>query len=91
MGWLDVTNHAEKARLRMLRNLDDGEREFSWLLKLHPLDGMIYYQRALAYESLGHYEAARRDFEKAHLYFVRHQWQEAALKGLERVRPLVNS
>jgi len=73
----------------MINSMDEGEREFSRLLRLHPLDGMIYYKRAQAYESLGHYEAARQDYQKAHHFFIRHQWKEAAQHGVERVQPLI--
>ncbi|MEK9137937.1 MAG: hypothetical protein AAB393_12500, partial [Bacteroidota bacterium] len=60
-----------------------GNAEFEKLLSFYPKDGMIYFQRALAYEAIGEYNLAKIDYESSKRYFPLDRWQWEAQKALD--------
>lgn len=69
MGWEETMRAAEAAKSRMLTNRSVGERAFSRLIAEHQGDGMVHFQRGLAYESLNETALAIKDFQMARSLF----------------------
>ena len=83
--WAQITQYAVDANKMMVANRESGEERFATLIKNHPNDGMIYYQRGLAYEILGEFDLAKSDFEKAEKLFPKQEYKGKAQDGLGRV------
>jgi len=84
-SWSQITRRAVQAKELMLTDLKQGEAEFERLLFLYPADGMVFYQRGLAYESLDIYERARDDYAQAEHLFPRTQYKLQARTGRAHV------
>lgn len=85
-NWREITNAARDASGLMMKKPADGEKEFEQLLKYYPNDGMIYYQRGLAYEVLENFDAALKDFERAEVLFPLLKFKNDARDAADRVR-----
>jgi len=83
--WKYITVQAEYAKKKMINNLEEGELEFKKLLDYHGSDGMVYYMRAEAYETLGEFKNANSDFRIARSLFPLDEWKESAQQGMNRV------
>jgi tetratricopeptide (TPR) repeat protein len=83
--WRDLMAKAEAAKRAMLRNRLVGEREFDILLAAHPMDGMAYFKRGEARESLGEVKLAEADYRKAEELFPRAIWKRRAWRAAARV------
>lgn len=77
-SWRDIMDQAEAARLTMLQDRAAGERAFQELLRIYPLDGMVYFKRGEAFAGLGESALASADFEKAESFFPMQEWKERA-------------
>ena len=84
----EVMNAAEAAKDLMLSDRFAGEMEFLRLFKRNRGDGMIHYQRGLAYESLNELKLAAKDFSAAADRFPKTEWKGFAREALMRVTRL---
>ena len=84
---LKIMAEAEEARL-VLEGYDrrEGERRFSDLLREHPDDGMIFFKRGEAYQTIGMPEKAITDYRKAESAFPMQEWRQLAARGIDRCR-----
>lgn len=82
--WRRITRDAEDARLLMMRDREAGERAFLDLLSRHPKDGMVPFKRGEAYEYLGEYALAIRDYERAAERFPRPAYRLEAQHAIAR-------
>lgn len=87
MGWETTMKAAEAAKSRMLSDRSLGETAFARLLDENQGDGMIYFQRGLAYESLDEKALAIKDFKSAHALFPKTEWKQLAKEALQRLTP----
>lgn len=69
---------AEGAKDLMLSDRSSGQKKFESLLAKHPGDGMVLFQRALAYESLGEIDLAIGDIRRAKALFPKTEWKQLA-------------
>jgi len=83
--WNQIMELAECVRETYKQNREQSEKDFEDLLELYPDDGMIYFQRALAYARYGKYKEARRDFEKAKELFPLDRWKWEVQKSIEEL------
>ncbi|MEN6478594.1 MAG: DUF4145 domain-containing protein [Anaerolineales bacterium] len=81
-----VAHLAEVARQAMLRDRASGEVQFSRLLARYPEDGMVYYERGVAYRELGLYALALADFERAVPLLLLRESKQRALDAAEVLR-----
>lgn len=70
----------------MRRDRGRGELQFQQLLRRFPNDGMVYLQRAQAFEALGDLEASAADYERAAGLLKYPSWIQRARDGAVRVR-----
>lgn len=84
--WRLIMSLADDARKLMIQDIEAGEKKFENLFYRFGNDGMIFFQRGQAYESLEKYELAAQDYEKAHQLFPMKKWKETASEGTERVK-----
>lgn len=78
---------AECARDTFKGNRKQSEKDFDSLLTVYPDDGMIYFQRAIAYAKYGEYTEAKQDYEKAKELFPLDRWKwevQCAMEELEQ-------
>lgn len=64
----------------------EGERLFSELLRSHPEDGMVFFKRGEAYETVGQPEKALKDFQVAETTFPMREWKQLASQGIQRCK-----
>jgi len=76
--WRNIWHDAVDANSEMMNDTDSGLIEFYQLLKDHPDDGMIYYERAEAYEYLGQKTEALKDYQIAKDKLPRAKWNKLA-------------
>lgn len=84
--WKAIMQEAENAKKRMLVDVPDGEMMFGRLLAQFSDDGMVYFKRGQAYESLGRNRAAASDYENACRLLKMPVWKGYAESGLARVK-----
>jgi tetratricopeptide (TPR) repeat protein len=84
--WRFIMNLAIDAKKLMIQDIKAGEKEFEAMFSRFGNDGMIFFQRGQAYESLEKYKLAAQDYEKAHQLFPMKKWKEAASEGTKRVK-----
>lgn len=85
---INIWNDAKKAKSILIDDRTRGEREFDVLLSDHPRDGMIYFQRAEAYEAIGDLDLALSDFRAAEQLIFntkKVKWKEVARERAKRV------
>jgi predicted nucleotide-binding protein len=85
MGWEKTMKAAEAAKGQMVSDRSSGEKKFQQLLRQHQGDGMIFFQRGLAYEALGENALAIDDFKRAMAFFPKTEWKALAKAALQRV------
>ena len=85
MGWEETMRAAEAAKNRMLSNRLAGEKNFARLIAENQGDGMVHFQRGLAYESLDEKTLAIRDFQRAYALFPKTEWKQLAKQALQRL------
>jgi len=83
--WRNIWHDAVDANSEMMNDTDSGLIEFYQLLKDHPDDGMIYYERAEAYEYLGQKTEALKDYQIAKDKLPRAKWNKLAEFGICRL------
>lgn len=84
-GFRDIMNMAQTAKIDLINDREQGEQEFSELLKKYPHDGMIFFKRGEAYEKIGLMKLACDDFTRAETYFPMETWKETARNAKRRV------
>jgi tetratricopeptide (TPR) repeat protein len=84
-GFRAISRRSAEAKNALLANRIGGERLFAQLVREHPEDGMVYFQRAQAYEALREPRRAARDFRRAAALFPAEDWRQKAREGLSRV------
>jgi tetratricopeptide (TPR) repeat protein len=83
LSWKQIMELAAEAGQKLKLDRATGNAEFEKLLSFYPKDGMIYFQRALAYEAVGEYDRAKTDYEKSKQYFPLDRWKWEAQKALD--------
>lgn len=53
----------------------EGEEKFEELLEKYPDDGMVYYEKAEAYETMGLLNIAKKNYSKAYENFPLPHWK----------------
>ena len=79
--WRFIMSLADDAKKLMIQDVEAGEKEFEALFVRFGNDGMIFFQRGQAYESLEKYELAAQDYEKAHQLFPMKNGKKLLRKG----------
>src|SRR4051794_7109203 len=82
----DVTREANNAARTMRADRGRGELQFQQLLRRSPNDGMVYLQRAQAFEALGDLEESVADYDRAAGLLKYASWIQKARDGASRVR-----
>lgn len=85
-----VARLAQVARETLLRDRTSGELQFSRLLARYPQDGMLYYERGVAYRELGLYALALADFECAAPLLMLREWKQRTLDAAAKLRQRLN-
>lgn len=80
-----IWGEAIKANQAMLHDRDAGNRQFRRLFELHPDDGMIFYERAEAFEHLGLLDEAEADYKHAERFLTSPHWKDVARLAVVRV------
>ena len=80
-----IMEMAADARQTLIANRVQGEQAFAKLLTLFPDDGMIFFQRANAYETIGEFKLAKIDYEAAKRLFPLERWQHLAQEAMARI------
>jgi hypothetical protein len=89
--WRMIWIEALSANRTLLNNLDEGENEFDDLLVKYDSDGMVFYERAEAYElledqnNLKDYKNALLNYERAIEEFPVDHWKKVAQLGKNRI------
>lgn len=81
----EVTRQAHSAARTLLANRLEGERAFQRLLQHYPNDGMVYFQRANAFERIGAIDEAVDDYNRAIGLLKYRGWIDQAQRGLDRL------
>ena len=84
--WRTIWKKAIRANQELELNRPSGEAAFQRLLKAHPGDGIVYYERAEAYEYIGQLDLVEADYTMAEGRLVLPHWKKAAREGLVRIR-----
>ena len=85
MGWHEIWTRAIRANQDLALGRSKGKRKFEKLLEDYPHDVMIYYERGEAFEYLGEFDSAQRDYRIAEECFPLNRWKDLAHEGLDRV------
>jgi hypothetical protein len=89
--WRMIWIEALSANRKLLNNLDEGGNEFDDLLVKYNSDGMVFYERAEAYElledrkKLEDYKNALLNYERAFENFPVDHWKNLAKLGINRI------
>lgn len=83
--WRIIWKSALDANNDLIRNRRMGEIEFLELLHKYEDDGMVYYERAEAYEFIKDFENALKNFQKAEDNFPVEHWKRIARFGIDRI------
>jgi len=86
IGYREIWYLSLKANQMMVKNNDVSATAFIELLEKFPNDGMLYYERGEAFESLRDYQKAKKDYELALMYFPNPKWKNVAYEGLKRTQ-----
>src|SRR3989442_2283790 len=76
---------AIRANQSLALNRDDGTSMFEQLVRRHPEDGMIFYERGEAFEHLGFLDQAEQDFTEAARLLTSPHWKDVARLALHRI------
>lgn len=82
----DVTRRAHEAARTLRVDRVRGEREFQRLLQEFPNDGMVYFQRAQAFEGVGALDDAVADYSRAASLLKYPSWISKARESANRLR-----
>lgn len=82
--WNDALRGSGNAAQLLMRDRKAGEAQFASLLRAHPSDGMVYMNRAQAYEKLGELQRAALDFARAEVLVPYSGRKAAAREGIRR-------
>jgi tetratricopeptide (TPR) repeat protein len=85
-GYREIWYLALKLNQKMVLHNDISGKYFDDLFIKYPNDGMLFYERAEAYECLGLMDKAKNDYEKALFYFPNPKWKKVAYEGLKRIQ-----
>lgn len=86
IGYREIWYSSLKSNQIMVRNKDISASAFSDLMEKYPNDGMIFYERAEAFECLGELDKSKNDYEQALFYFPNPKWKKVAYEGLKRIQ-----
>lgn len=86
IGYREIWYTSLKSNQIMVKAKDKSATVFIELFEKYPNDGMIYYERGEAYESLLELDKAKIDYEKALFYFPNPKWKKVAYEGLKRIQ-----
>jgi len=76
---------AHSAKMLLLKDRAAGEKRFEQVLEWHGEDGMIYFIRGEAYESLGENEPALNDYRLAEILFPLPKYKDQARNAAKRI------
>lgn len=85
LSWKQIMELAAEAGQKLKIDRKAGEGEFEKLLSVYPKDGMVYFQRGVAYESIKEFALAKSDYKVAKQYFPLDRWQWEAQNALDRL------
>lgn len=84
-NWHKIWKDAISGNSRLQRNRVDGEMHFEQLLKKYGDDGMIFWEWALAYDTIGEKSLALEKFKMAKEKLPLEHWKERAQFGIDRI------
>lgn len=84
-NWHRIWLEAIGVNSLLIRNGNEGERRFAELIQKHGEDGMIFYEWALAYETIGEKSLALEKFKIAKEKLPLEHWKEKAQYGIEKI------
>jgi tetratricopeptide (TPR) repeat protein len=84
-NWKQIMEMAAEAGQELVLNRSRGESEFIELLSQYPDDGMVYFQRAKAYEMIGELGLTKNDYKSASELFPLTRWQHEAQLAIENI------
>jgi hypothetical protein len=84
-NWKEIMAMAEDAGNILITDRAQGEQAFERLLMRFPRDGMVFFQRAKAFEAIGEFKLAKADYEVAERLFPMEQYQASARAGSSRM------
>jgi tetratricopeptide (TPR) repeat protein len=84
-GYREIWQKAIKANQDMVKNRDINGVAFIELFQKYKNDGMLFYERGEAFESLHEFSKAQNDYEQALLFFPNPKWRNIAYEGLFRL------
>ena len=85
-GFREIWHKAIKTNQKMVLSKDNSGMPFDNLFMKHPNDGMLFYERAEAYECLGDFDKAKNDYVMALFHFPNPKWKNVAYEGLIRIQ-----
>jgi len=88
-GYRKIWYASLEANQEMVRNKDITAQAFNELFEKNPKDGMLFYERGEAYESLGYFKKAKNDYELALVYFPNPKWKRVAYQALKRIQKII--
>ena len=83
--WQRAMAEARSAKMLLLKDRAAGEKRFEQVLERHGEDGMIYFIRGGAYESLEENEPALNDYRLAEILFPLPKYKEQARNAAARI------
>lgn len=83
-SWNDALRASGRAAQLLLRDRRAGEAQFISILRAHSSDGMVYMNRAQAYEQIGELQRAALDYARAEVLVPYSGRKAAAREGLRR-------
>lgn len=83
--WREIMGMAEDAGNMLITDRARGEQAFERLLMTCPRDGMVFFQRAKAFEAIGEFKLAEADYGAAERLFPKESWRTSAREGSSRM------
>lgn len=83
--WQKAMAEARSAKMLLLKDRAAGEKRFEQVLERHGEDGMIYFIRGEAYESLAENESALNDYRLAEILFPLPKYKDQARSAASRI------
>jgi len=88
-NWEQIWKLAKDAGQMLIKDRGRGEKEFGRLLVLFPGDGMVFFERAKAFEAIGELVLAKADYEAAERLFPLERWKQKDRDAVKRIVELL--